>query len=149
MQPLRLHWDVNNDHRTTELWPLDMRASTQSGGTLRNRVWGEGDRHSPRGDVVGDAEVEMVILTAQRHRRLGAARVTPHVTESFRHHLKHLGRQTIMHRQRRLGLHVYDDTSRLRKFFGKALHCWQQAAWEQSTVTRPVLSEFPRIVAEI
>src|SRR5262245_58792916 len=110
-----------------------MGAAAKGYGTLGNRAWGEGDRHHPWRGVIGDTEAQMIILTRQGHSSLRAARVPPHITQSFSDHLKHLGSQAIVHGQGSLGFNVDGDTSRLSKFSDKALHSWQQAGWQQHT----------------
>ena len=122
MRGLRLQGNVHHNHGPTVLGPFDMGAAAQSGGTLGDRAWREGRGHRVHGDVVRDTQAEMLVATGQRHCRLCATGVPAHVTESFRHHLEHLGSQTIMDRERGLGLNMYGDPGRLRKFFGKALH---------------------------
>src|SRR5712691_3125804 len=122
MRRLRLERDVYNNDCPAVLWPFDMGAAAQGGGTLGDRAWREGRGHSARGDVIRDAQAEMLVATGQRYCRLRAAGVTSHVTEPFRQHLEHLGGQTIMDRERGLGLNIHGNSGSLRKFFGKALH---------------------------
>src|SRR5215510_2353152 len=99
-----------------------MCVAAQGGSTLSNRTRGEGRGYRARCDVVRYAQAEMLVTTGQRHCRLRAACVTSHVTEPFSHHLEHLSRQTIMDRERGLGLNMHGDPGSLSKFFGKALH---------------------------
>src|SRR5215471_21640729 len=60
-----LQRDVNTHDRTTVRRPFDVYAAAQGGGTLGDRAWREGARHSPWSRVIGDAEAQLVILTRQ------------------------------------------------------------------------------------
>src|SRR5262245_208616 len=79
---LRLQRHVHHNHGPTVLWPFAMGAAAQGGGTLGDRAWGEGRGHSARGDVVRDAQTDMLVATSQQHGRLRAAGVTAHVKGS-------------------------------------------------------------------
>src|SRR4029434_6524779 len=117
MRRLRLQRDVHNNHCPAMLWPFDMCAAAQGGGTLGDRARGKGSRHRVYGDIVRDAQAKMLVATGHRHCRLRAACVTSHVTEPFSHHLEHLSRQTIMDRERGLGLNMTRAPGTLSKFY--------------------------------
>src|SRR5262245_25517318 len=145
MSPLQR--DIHQHNRTTVRRPFDMCATAKGRGTLSDRAWSEGDRCCPRNGVIRDAEVKMVVITRQDHSSLCAARVPPHITQPFCHHLKHLGSQTIVHGQGGLGFNLDGDTRRLSKFSGKALHSWQQANWQQDTFRCSRLTQLTHIMA--
>ena len=137
LSPSALETDLNEHDSPPSVRLFDTRVPAECRGTLGNRTWDE------RGwrlvsSIVRNAHGEMAIVACEANHGPCAARVSPHIAESFGYYLQHLGGEPIIESQVPRRLDRHGNPGRLGKPLAKLSQHWQQTILQDTAVAQCV-----------